>query len=380
VRDLLSAGLSKELLRKVVNPEIDILERWSMVEPYWLAARHTGYGRVLDICCRDIYGLPSINRDTIVQLNKLFRETSSSGIYKKILKEKSRILFSIIPCNDDYDREFFRSVGYLDHFIFPIDFNDVRYIESRAGIQISCFDDWLEACEKSFNYLINSGCIGLKIGLAYKRSLRFNRCTKNEAEQEFNRFFFSRKHLVERMVENLGFETGKHFQDYMFHFIMHMANKNQMVVQIHTGLLEGSGNILAHSDPTLLTNLFIEYPDIRFDIFHMGYPYQNVVGALAKMFPNVWIDMCWAHAISPEASIRALVEWIDSVPVNKISAFGGDYKFIDGVYGHQRIARENVARTLSEKISLDVFDFERACEIARMLFVENPLALFRLKV
>lgn len=44
------------------------------------------------------------------------------------------------------------------------------------------------------------------------------------------------------------------------------------------------------------------------DIFHIGYPYQNVVGALAKMFPNVWIDMCRAHAISPEASVRAIFE------------------------------------------------------------------------
>jgi hypothetical protein len=43
----------------------------------------------------------------------------------------------------------------------------------------------------------------------------------------------------------------------------------------------------------------------------------------------------------------ALVEWLDTVPANKISAFGGDYIFVDGVYGHQYLARQNVARALA---------------------------------
>ena len=48
--------------------------------------------------------------------------------------------------------------------------------------------------------------------------------------------------------------------------------------------------------------------------------------------------MCWAHMISPTASINALIEYLDSVPTNKNSAFGGDYRFVDGVYGHQYLA------------------------------------------
>lgn len=32
--------------------------------------------------------------------------------------------------------------------------------------------------------------------------------------------------------------------------------------------------------------------------------------------------------------VNALLEWFDTVPLNKISAFGGDYLSVDGVYGH----------------------------------------------
>ena len=136
--------------------------------------------------------------------------------------------------------------------------------------------------------------------------------------------------------------------------------------------------MISHSDPSLLSNLFLEYPDVDFDIFHIGYPYQHVVSVLAKNFPNVYIDMCWAHVISPRASVDALVEWVDSVPVNKISAFGGDYRFVDGVYGHQYLARVNVSKALAKTVEDGVLDVDRAKEIAGMLFYQNPLKLFKL--
>jgi len=165
----------------------------------------------------------------------------------------------------------------------------------------------------------------------------------------------------------------------MMHFILGLANKRNLTFQFHTGLQEGSGNIIYHSDPALLSNLFLEYPDIDFDIFHIGYPYQQVLSVLAKTFPNVYIDMCWAQMISPTASINALAEWVDSVPLNKISAFGGDYAFIDGVYGHQHLARLNVSKALARKVKEGVFDLEKAKEISEMLFYQNPLKIFKLE-
>jgi predicted TIM-barrel fold metal-dependent hydrolase len=114
-------------------------------------------------------------------------------------------------------------------------------------------------------------------------------------------------------------------------------------VQFHTGIQKGNGNILSNSDPLLLSNLFLEYPNVKFDIFHIGNPFEHGLSALAKNFQKVYVDMCWTHIISPTASINALDEYIDAVPLNKISAFGGDYCFIDPVYGHQYMARKNVS-------------------------------------
>jgi hypothetical protein len=66
------------------------------------------------------------------------------------------------------------------------------------------------------------------------------------------------------------------------------------------------------------------------------------------------------------------------VPVNKISAFGGDYLFVDGVFGHQQLAREDVVKALALKVEEGLFDVDRAREIARMILYDNPKRIFRL--
>jgi predicted TIM-barrel fold metal-dependent hydrolase len=205
--------------------------------------------------------------------------------------------------------------------------------------------------------------------------LHYERTTRSEAEEGFNRVFDTKYFPVWHQRPII---TTKAFQDYMFHFILDIANNRQLVLQIHTGIQEGNGNLLANSNPEALSNLFIRYPDVEFDIFHIGYPYEHVLTVLAKNFPNVYIDMCWSHIVSPNASIQALIEWVDTVPLNKISAFGGDLLFVDGVYGHQYLARRDVAKALAQKIDEGLFDVEKAGKIAEMLLYDNPKRIFRL--
>jgi len=375
-RDLVSAGLGEEGYRQVTDTKLPLMERWEKVEPFWEAARHTGYGRSLDIAVKALYGIDGIRRSTIEEANAAFMESLKPGHFHKVLKEKSKIKVSLLDNHLDCDPRFFRTVYRLDTFIYPKTDWDIKRIEGEAGIRICSFEDWLEACEILLEKALNKGAVALKSGLAYQRSLRYDRVTRQDAEEEFLEVFKA-KNFPD--WEGQVFSLGKKFQDYMMHFILRMANKRNLTFQFHTGLQEGNGNYISHSDPSLLTNLFLEYPDVDFDIFHIGYPYQHVLSALAKNFPNVYIDMCWAHIISPTASVNALVEWIDSVPMNKISAFGGDYCFVDGVYGHQYLARLNVSKALAIKVEEGLFDEERAKEIAKMLFYENPYRIFKLE-
>ncbi|MBM3700806.1 MAG: amidohydrolase [Actinobacteria bacterium] len=388
-RDLISAGLNLSDYQKVINSIIPITEKWNLVEPYWEISRYTGYGRSIEISVREIYGVDGFNRSTIEELNFKFLETLKPGHFKKVLKDMSKITTSLL-CVDTFrkkydlntqrsiycDKTFFRPVYIVNRHVNPFSYDDINQVEEESGISITSFDRWLEACEFLIDKAFQEGAVALKNSLAYYRTLRYEKTAKSQAEEEFNNIFRVKHYSDWTVIPVL---TGKKFQDYMFHYILDIANKRNLTFQVHTGIQEGSGNILSNSNPELLSNLFLEYPDVDFDIFHISYPYQNVLAVLAKNYPNVFIDMCWSHIISPNASINALQEFIDTVPLNKISAFGGDYSFIDGVFGHQNLARLNVAKALSIKVREGIFGLEEAKKISEMFFLRNPLKIFKIE-
>lgn len=371
--DLISAGLSKIDLERCRDASLPLAGRWRLVEPYWNAARHTGYGRSLDIAARELYGIEGISAATIEELNGRFVAARKPGHYQKALKEKARIRTSLLdgfqpdkPC----DRRYFTPVFRLDLYRGMFANGIASAYEKLNGVSPSGFDDWLEATEKTIDAALAAGCAALKIGDAYNRPLYYADTPRADAEAEYRRFRSGGKPDAFAFSEN--------FQNFMTRFVLRLADERGMVVQIHTGLQEGNGNLLRNADPLLLNNLFLAYPNVVFDIFHMGYPFEHTLSALAKNFANVHIDMCWAHIISPSASVSALYEWLDSVPANKISAFGGDYCFVDGVVGHSIIARQNVSRALAMKVRDGAFDIEQAKDIAQMLLIRNPERIFKL--
>ena len=373
--DLVSAGLSPQELEIARDSSKNLLKRWKLVEPYWEAARNTGYGRSLDLSAEGIYGIKGVNAKTIGPLNEAFEAArTKGGHYQHVLKDKSRIALSVLDSDPNCDRKFFASAIRLEEFFNPTHRRDLVQIGREQGMVIHNLDDWKQAMRSRLEQAISKGVVTLKCFLAYTRTLYFAKSDEAEAQQQFKQLF-SLEHSTERQQ---GINIGKAFQDHMMHYLLSLADERGLAFQFHSGIQEGNGNVISNANPVHLTNLFLEYENVKFDIFHMSYPYCMELSNLAKNFRNVFIDMCWGHIISPEAARRALVEWLDAVPANKISAFGGDYVFVDGIYGHQKLARQNVAAALTQKVTDGSFDLDRAKQIARWLFVDNPTKLFGL--
>jgi uncharacterized protein len=374
--DLVSAGLSDAGLEQARDSREDLQRRWQLVEPYWDAARSTGYGRSLDLGARAIYGVDGVSGQTIGALDEAYQAArAEGGHYRRVLKEKSGIALSVVDSNLDCDREFFASAFRLDHFIMPNHRAQIRDEGRAVGLQVHTLEDWEEALALHLDRIYERGAVVVKHGLAYQRSLYYEKVTRADAERDFQ-LFFANEHAP---VWRPPLKAGKALQNHMMHALLRLCDQRQLTMQVHTGIQEGNGNVITDSNPANLTNCFLEYENVTFDLFHMGYPYTREIGNLAKNFRNVNIDMCWGHIVSPEAARRALTEWLDAVPANKIIGFGGDYCFVDGVYGHQRLARDNVATALAAKVADGTMDLERARLIADWLLVDNPRRILRLE-
>jgi hypothetical protein len=386
--DLVSAGMQKEDLEKVRDSRVPLQERWRLFKPFWERVENTGFSRALKIAARDLYGVDGLNDQTYKRLALRMEKANKAGLYRWILKGRCGIDMSILDSSstplEHVDRGFFAPVARFDDFAMCRDRNDIETLGKRCGRRIHSFSEFVGCLELEFEKL-SKVIVGVKTGLAYLRSLDFKKVSQSDAEEVFASIFdqeyFRTLQLdsgQEIISEGLSLKDTKPFQDFIVHKIIQLAAEKKLPMQIHTGFQEGNENIITNSDPTLLINLFREYQEVRFDIFHGSYPYTGELAALAKNFPNVYIDMCWLHIISPSGARRALSEWLDVVPWNKIFGFGGDYVFVEGVYGHAVIARENISRVLMEKVEEGSFTKEQAISLARKLLRDNAYEFFSL--
>ena len=212
--------------------------------------------------------------------------------------------------------------------------------------------------------------VAAKSALAYQRILKYENTSDEKAKEIFKQF-------LNKSAVNP--EDIKALQDYFMHRVLDLVDEYNIPIQIHTGLQAGNGNIITNTNPTHLTNLFFEYPNVDFILFHSSYPYGGELSTLAKNFPNVFIDMCWTYVISPSYSEHYLNEWIETVPVNKIMAFGGDYSFVEAVYAHSVMARQIIANVLIKKAANRYLTESEAIDIAQMILRDNALEIFKLK-
>ncbi len=363
--------------RFIAAPEredMSLEERWNAMEPYWEMIRNTAYARMTLIAIRDLFGVDDLNRDTYQQLSEAIDNSRKPGWYRHVMKEKAGIDISITDIQlTDLDREIFAPVMSLDNFIDIRSRQELGLLETDTGTAIHSLDDLVKAMRLALEGYVAEGIVAVKCVLAYARILKFDKVTRHEAEVVFNR-------IAGHLGEGPSFAESKPLQDYMMHQVIRATIDAGLPMQIHTGLQEGNENIVTNANPTHLINIFIEYREGKFDLFHGGYPYIHEWVTLAKNFQNVYADLCWVHIISPDIGRRLLHELIETVPGNKIMAFGGDAVTSEIAYGHSVMARQVVTRALSEKVDEGYFSEVEAIGLARRMLRDNPAALFKLPV
>jgi predicted TIM-barrel fold metal-dependent hydrolase len=390
--DLISAGCPQQsILQLQTDRNLSPPEKWRLIAPYWEYVRGTGYGRCLEIAIRDLYDVDGLNGETVEVLSEKMGEARRRGYYREVFGRAGIALalwnrldrLASIPrmWSPEYDRTLFIQ-DLLAPFL-QLDRQKISGLHAYEleewhqgwGREILCLDDYLGAIEERF-CACASQASALKIPIAYYRPLSFPDRSRGEIEPLFNQLLNSG---WERNVSLPTLEQLRAIQDYLVHFSIRQCASYDLTVKFHTGLQEGNANTIRNSRASLLSNLFFKYSKVRFDIYHISYPYQEELVTLVKNFPNVSVDFCWMWIVNPAAGRRALDDFLDAVPANKIHGFGGDFIFIEGSYGHAVMAKDNIARVLAEKVNDGAMSVERALQVARWILRDNPIQWFGLK-
>ncbi len=138
---------------------------------------------------------------------------------------------------------------------------------------------------------------------------------------------------------------------------------------IHTGVW----NDFRTNDVKHLIGLIARHPDTRMDLYHLGIPSVRDAIQVVKNYANAYLNLCWAHIVAPDMLVTTMREAMDMVPVNKVFAFGADYiLFVEKVYGHLHMAKENIALVLGDRVERCLMDLDEAKVVLKQWFYDNP--------
>ena len=129
-----------------------------------------------------------------------------------------------------------------------------------------------------------------------------------------------------------------------------LAIEHDLPFKLHTGYYAGHSRMpVDYIRGGNLCPLLAAYPDARFVLMHIAYPYSDELVALAKHYPNVYADLCWAWSIDPFSASNFVRQFIHAVPANKLFLFGGDTGWPTAAVAYAHQARLWFTRALQSR-------------------------------
>ena len=375
--DFISAGMDPRVWQSA-----DDALRWRAFEKYQPHVRNTNFYKCAIRALQDLYGLEAdeLNRENALPVNRRIEAAyADEKWYTTVLKQRCNFAISIL---DNYwsvetfshDQRLFAPALRADPFILGRCYrspyvaaqNSHSTVEDIAGawnMPLDSLEQYLAVIDAAFERYIAKGCPAVKICAAYERDLHFAACDKTQAER-----------LYREPADRLSPEARSTLGNYMAHYIIRTAGTHGLPVQIHTGFLARNANLVNNGNPEHLNPLFMTYPGVDFVLFHNGYPFTDTTFSMVKMFPNLYLDICWTSCLSSRLAEKSLSLALDLIPCNKIM-WGGDAERVEDAYSSTRLSLEVIARVLAKKIKSGMSG-TYALRVAHDILHQNALHLY----
>lgn len=373
--DLVTAGASDDAVKQLVDKSnLDVRSRFMTVRDAWDAMQFTGYGEGVRLVAQHVFGIDELTADAIEKAAPLALAMHKPG-------ERLRLLRDVAGLDhiqtDDFVLGVAPDASGPDFFLYDISWvgfarGEVNAAEMHAETSIEVKDiASLRAAFEAVFAKYASIAIAVKSQHAYDRTLHWQIRSDVEAEAV----------LLKRLRNEAVSEAEANcLGDWALGRAAELCAKHNLPFKIHTGYAAGNRSMqLDRMRALQLTPLLAQYSQTRFVLMHDSYPHDHEVAALAKHYPNVWVDMCWAWSIDPHSATQFVRRMIHAVPANKLFAFGGD-SFVPTVsVGFAIQARAGLTRALQAEVDDGQLTEPQAITLARRFMQDNQRACFDLQ-
>jgi predicted TIM-barrel fold metal-dependent hydrolase len=214
--------------------------------------------------------------------------------------------------------------------------------------------------------------VAVKSQHAYNRTLRWQERDDVEAARALDAYL--------RLGEDMDEAARLCLGDWCWARGVELCIEYDLPFKIHTGYYAGHSRMpVDYIRAGHLCPLLAKYLDARFVLMHIAYPYSDELIALAKHYPNVYADLCWAWSINPYAAAEFVRRYIHSVPANKLFVFGGDTRWPGAALAYAKQARAWLTRALQSEVDDDLLTQTEAISLAKRFMQQNQYDCFRVQ-
>lgn len=373
--DLIVAGAGQaavDALLDAGNP--DVRARFEGVRPAWERVRHTGYGEAVRIIAREVYDMDEITGATLEAAQAKHTALRRPGERLRLLRDQANLDHVQV---DDFVRPCRVDESGPDFFFYDISWvafvngtPDLEPLARETGIEVHDLASLRRAMEITFERNAQVA-IAIKSQHAYNRTLQWRERTDHEAAQALAAYLDNPNEMSEADRLCLG--------DWSLARGVELGIEYDLPFKIHTGYYAGHSRMpVDYIRAGNLCPLLAKYLAARFVLMHIAYPYSDELVALAKHYPNVYVDLCWAWSIDPYSTGDFVRRCIHAVPANKLFVFGGDTGWPTAAVAYAHQARRWLTRTLQAEVDEGLLTAAETVALASRLLRENQYDCFRL--
>ena len=372
--DMIVGGATQEAVEALLdqsNP--DIRARFAGVQAAWKAVQHTGYGEAVRIIARELYDLEDLTSDGIEAAQTRHEALLQPGQRLTLLKEKAKL--DHIQ-TDDFSWPCLRDESGPEFFFYDLSWEgfcngtpDLQALTYETNLTVRDLKTLNQAMEALFeNYAPTA--IAIKSQHAYNRTLHWQKRTNSEAARALAAYLQTPNDFSQADRLCLG--------DWCWAKGVELGIRYDLPFKIHTGYYAGHSRMPV--DFIRSGNLCLilgAYPEARFVLMHIAYPYSQELIALAKHYPNVYPDLCWAWSIDPFSASEFIRRYIHTAPANKLFVFGGDANLPGAALAYANQARTWLYRALQAEIDDGLINENEAIALATRFMCDNQYTCFR---
>jgi uncharacterized protein len=370
--DLVVASATPEAVQRLLDrSDPDLRARFAGVREAWERCRHTGYGEAVRMIARRVYDMDEITPELIEAAAPRAEAARRAGERLRILKEVGNLAHVQIddfvwPClPDPSGPEFF--LYDLSWFQFCQGEVDAPAIYAEVGIEVDDLSSLREALAAIFAKYAPCA-IAVKSQHAYTRSLYWQE--RDDADVAA---------VLEKQLtgQELTAAERQCLGDWGWARGAELAAEHNLPFKIHTGYYAGHSTMpVERIRAGHLCALLARYPATKFVLMHIAYPYDDELVALAKHYPNVYVDMCWAWSINPFVARDFVRRMIHAVPAHKLFVFGGDTGWPNAAVAYAAQARQWLTRALQAEVDDRLLSEREALALATRLMRTNQEQCF----